>query len=111
MDLDSKAIGVLTDARNRIDKASEGVPGAGAKTRAEAKSAAEDFEAVFITQMLEQMWAGVPTDGPFGGGHSEGVFRSFMLQEYGKSIARSGGIGLADNVYREILARQEIPNE
>ena len=30
-----------------------------------------------------------------------------MVQEYGKAIARSGGIGIADSVQREILKMQE----
>ena len=31
-----------------------------------------------------------------------------MVEQYGKSIARSGGIGIADSVEREILKLQEI---
>ena len=57
--------------------------------------------------MLEHMFAGVPTDGPFGGGHAEGIYRSLMLQEYGQAIARAGGIGLADELTAEILRIQE----
>jgi len=30
-----------------------------------------------------------------------------MVQEYGKAIARSGGVGIADAVQREILRLQE----
>ncbi len=71
-------------------------------------AAARDFEAVFISQMFEQMWAGVPTDGPMGGGTGEQVFRSLMIQDIGKQIAKQGGMGLADAVKRELLAMQEI---
>jgi Rod binding domain-containing protein len=83
-------------------------PAHGVKTREAARSAAEEFEAVFISQMLETMFQGVKTDGPFGGGHAEGVFRSLMVKEYGQQIAKIGGIGIADNVYSEILKLQEI---
>jgi Rod binding domain-containing protein len=69
--------------------------------------AAQEFEAVFLSQMLEHMFQGVRTDGPFGGGKSEEMFRSFMLQEYGKVMAASGGVGLADMVKREMLRAQE----
>ena len=72
-----------------------------------ARAAATDFEAVFLTQMLEHMFAGVSTDGPFGGGHAEGVYRSLMLQEYGQAMSRAGGIGLADELTAEILRIQE----
>ena len=69
--------------------------------------AARDFEAVFISQMFEQMWSSVPTDGPFGGGSGERVFRSLMIQGIGKQIADQGGVGLAAAVKREMIAMQE----
>ena len=69
--------------------------------------AARDFEAVFISQMFEQMWSGVSTEGQFGGGSAEKVFRSMMIQDIGKQIANQGGIGLAASVKREMIAMQE----
>ena len=69
--------------------------------------AAQDFEAVFLSQMLESMFKGIKTDGPFGGGHAEEMMRSFMLQEYGKVMAANGGVGIADAVKRELLHAQE----
>jgi Rod binding domain-containing protein len=80
----------------------------GAKTEAQAEKAAKDFEAVFIGQMLSTMFEGVKTDGPFGGGYGEGVFRSLMVEQYSKTIADQGGFGLADQVKREILKLQEM---
>ena len=71
------------------------------------RKTAEDFEAFFVSSMLESMFAGIKTDSMFGGGHGEDVFRSLMLQEYGKTIAKHGGIGIADNVQREMLRLQE----
>ena len=71
------------------------------------RAAAVEFEQVFIAQMLEQMFAGVPTDGIFGGGNGESIFRSLLNNEYAKLIGRSGGVGIADAVYREIIRLQE----
>jgi flagellar protein FlgJ len=68
---------------------------------------AEDFEAFFLSQVFENMFAGVGTDNMFGGGQGETVYRSLLLQEYGKVTARSGGVGIADAVKREILQAQE----
>ncbi len=68
---------------------------------------AEEFEAVFLGEVIDQMFAGIPTDGEFGGGHAEGVYRSMLSQEYAKLIAAKGGIGVADAVEREILKMQE----
>ncbi|MBZ0325199.1 MAG: rod-binding protein [Alphaproteobacteria bacterium] len=75
---------------------------------AAARRTAEEFEAVFLAQMLEYMVAGLDTAGPFGGGHGEEVFRSLLTQEYGRSMARAGGVGFADAVQREILRLQEV---
>ncbi len=72
-----------------------------------SRKAAEEFESFFLTQMLEHMFEGIETDGYFGGGYGEGVYRSMMLQEYGRVLAKSGGIGIADMVSRELINVQE----
>lgn len=68
---------------------------------------AQEFEAVFIGQMLQHMFAGVEVDEEFGGGHGEEMFKSLIVDEYGKLMAKSGGIGLADHVRQEMLNLQE----
>lgn len=65
-------------------------------------AAAEDFEAVFLSQMLQHMFDGIEPDETFGGGHAEEVYQSFMIEEYGKIIARSGGIGMKDHILRQM---------
>jgi flagellar protein FlgJ len=72
-----------------------------------ARAAAEDFEAVFLNSMFSQMFTDIDGEGPFGGGAGAGVWRSFLTEEYAKSFAKAGGIGLADHVYRTLLAQQE----
>lgn len=76
--------------------------------QAAARQSAEEFEAVFLSQMLGHMFAGVETDGMFGGGEAEQVYRSLLVDEYGKAMSRSGGIGIADQVMSEILKVQEF---
>jgi Rod binding domain-containing protein len=53
------------------------------------------------------MFEGIETDGPFGRGPGEAIFRSLMLDQYSKTIASQGGFGLADAVKRQLLATQE----
>ncbi len=72
---------------------------------------AEEFEAVFIAQMLAPMFQGLETDELFGGGPGEDIYRSVLVEEYGKSIARAGGIGLSDAIQREILRLQEVAQQ
>jgi flagellar protein FlgJ len=72
-----------------------------------AHKAGVEFEGFFIAMALENMFSGIKTDGLFGGGNGEKIFRSMLLQEYGKSIAERNSIGLADAVQREIIRHQE----
>jgi len=74
---------------------------------AKARSAAQDFEAVFLNSMMSQMFTAVGGEGPFGGGGGTGIWRSFLSEEYSKSFAKAGGIGIADQVYKTLLAQQE----
>ena len=82
--------------------------GAAAKMAAgkSAEKASEDFEAVFISQMLTPMFEGIEPDGLFGGGSAENIYKSMMIEEYGKIIAANGGIGVADAVKAEIIEMQ-----
>lgn len=81
---------------------------AGTRDPATARKTAEDFEAFFLSQVFEEMFAGVEPDAMFGGGAAEQTYRSMLFQEYGKAVAKSGGVGLADAVQREILKLQEV---
>src|SRR5215208_7135059 len=74
---------------------------------AKARSAAQDFEAVFLNSMVNQMFTAIGGEGPFGGGAGAGVWRSFLSDEYSKSFAKAGGIGIAGQVYQTLLAQQE----
>lgn len=102
--------GLVDKARYGLQAAAQAEPGH-TTDPAKAEQAAQDFEAFFLTMVFENMFAGIKTDGYFGGGHGESIFRSLMLQEYGKSVAKAGGIGLADAVQREILRVQEVQNQ
>jgi len=76
---------------------------------AAAGKSAKEFESVFISQFLGTMFQGIPTDGPFGGGQGEEMFRSLMVNEYAKSVENRGGFGLASAVTRQLLRHQEAP--
>jgi Rod binding domain-containing protein len=74
---------------------------------AKAKASGEDFEAMFLNSMFQQMFAGVG-NGPFSGGHGANIWRSFLTDEYSKSFVKAGGVGIAPQVTRELLAQQEV---
>ena len=81
--------------------------GAG-ESRAQIAKTANSFETSFLSNMLGQMFQGVSTEGPFGGGQGEGAFRSFLMDAFAQQISKSGGIGVGAAVQREMLKMQGL---
>ena len=104
MNLESEMIGIAHGLKP-VAETPRPAPGS---SPAEIRAAAEDFEAVFLAEMLRPMFESLQTDGIFGGGSSERVYQSIMVQEYGKSMAKANSIGIADRVEQELLKMQEI---
>ena len=69
---------------------------------------AKDFESMFISQMLEQMFGDSQGSDAFGDEETSEVYKGLMVEEYGKQIAKAGGIGIASYVKTELLKLQEI---
>ena len=84
------------------------LPAATPEQRAKIDTTAHAFEAQLIGQMLQPMFEGLSSEGPFSGGESEGTFRSFMVDAIGKQVAKAGGIGIAAPVAREMLRMQGL---
>jgi flagellar protein FlgJ len=77
-----------------------------AKAQAKAKATAQDFEAVFLNSMFSNMTSGLKGEGPFGDTEGTGVWRSMLTQQYSKSFAKAGGVGISDDVYRTLILQQ-----
>ena len=71
------------------------------------RHAAQEFEAIFLAQVLGTMSQGLGGDGLLDGSQSD-IFRDMLNQEVAKLISRTGGIGVADAVLREMLKAQEV---
>ncbi len=82
----------------------------GTMTSDQARKTGLEFEQMFLAQMLTPMFDALPTDGAFGGGAGERLFRSFQVDEYAKAITRSGGVGIAESVARHMITLQEMSN-
>ena len=106
----ANAMPMSAPALSTLDLLNLNAPAAGklpVTGKAKARAAAQDFEAVFLNSMLQPMFNGV-NEGPYSGGHAANVWQSFLTDEYSKMIAKKGGVGIADHVYRSLLAQQEI---
>jgi peptidoglycan hydrolase FlgJ len=73
-----------------------------------ARSTAQGFESTFIQNMLESLVSGFGTEGPLGSGQAGGgAWRGFLMEEMSKGMSKSGTVGIAPQVYREMMKLQE----
>jgi Rod binding domain-containing protein len=84
-----------------------GAGSAAAQTNRAAR-AADEFEAVFLNEMLAPMFEGLSTDGLGGGGAGEEMFRPMLIDQYAQAIQHAGGIGIADQIVRELTRMQTL---
>ena len=108
-DLAQNATGALFAARAQAGTAgaaSHDALARGAQTPEQIETIAEDFEAMFLAQMLAPVFSSIKTDGPFGGGEGEDAFRTILHDHYAKAIAERGGIGIAEQVKTGLLKLQ-----
>ena len=72
-----------------------------------AAETAKEFEGQFISVMVKEMFQGIGEDDLFNGGTAEENWRELLVDEYAKSIAERGGIGLAPQILSEVIKAQE----
>ena len=68
-----------------------------------AHKAAREFEAMFLTQMVDEMLKEVDM-GDFGGGAGADQFRFFLAEAFGKEIAAQSGTGISTSLERALVA-------
>jgi peptidoglycan hydrolase FlgJ len=76
------------------------------KAQAKAQATATDFEAMFLNTMFANMTSGLKGDGPFGSTQGTAVWRSMQIEQYSKSFAQAGGVGISSEVYRSLIIQQ-----
>lgn len=67
---------------------------------------AEEFEAVFLNVMLSSAFEGLGDDDEFGS-HATDTWRGMQVEQFANAISESGGIGIADQIYSELIQLQE----
>ena len=72
---------------------------------AQLRKVAEDFEAVFLYQMMKQMRNSIHKEDMFHGGAGEDIFTEMLDEEFSKRMASRGSVGIADMLFRQ-LSRQ-----
>ena len=61
---------------------------------------------MFLNSMFSQMTTGLKGEGPFGDTPGTGVWRSMLTEQYSKSFAKAGGVGVSDAVFRTLIMQQ-----
>jgi peptidoglycan hydrolase FlgJ len=82
--------------------------GANKATPEQMDAAAKEFEAQFIAQMMSTMFSTVDKEESLAGSDAEDMYSSMLQDEYGKIVARTGGIGVADQVKQIMIQQQEV---
>ncbi len=73
------------------------------KEKEDLKKVSQDFEALFLKKLFDEMDKTVDRKNSlFDGGNAEEIFRGMLNDERAKSISKSGGIGLADLIYKQL---------
>lgn len=75
-----------------------------------ARAKANEFEATFLASLLQPVFEGLAKDRTFGGGFGEEAFTGLLTQEYAKGIAGNANLGIADQVYEQLVKLQETPS-
>ena len=75
-----------------------------------ARAKANEFEATFLASLLQPVFEGLAKDRTFGGGFGEEAFTGLLTQEYAKGIAGNANLGIADQVYEQLVKLQEEPS-
>ena len=72
------------------------------------RKACEGFESYFIQSMFREMRkTSLSTGGIFEKSNAEKIFEDMLYEEYSKTAAAKGGVGLADMMYRQLSKRTE----
>lgn len=67
------------------------------------KEAAQQFEAIYIQQVFKEMRKTVPDDGLIERSNADDVYIQLQDAEAAKVMAQQGGIGLADQMLKQLL--------
>ena len=76
------------------------------KDHGKLEKACDDFEALFVKYMMQQMRKTIPKDGLFGQSQADKIYTGMLDDEVAKSVSRGRGLGLAKAMYEQMAALQ-----
>ncbi|SMP51840.1 Rod binding protein [Desulfonatronum zhilinae] len=97
--------GESTEDSQRTSQKGDPQDAATAKHESKLREASQDFEAMFLHQLIKQMRATVPHHDPLRG-KGEEFWQSHFDMEMASVLARSGGMGLGDMIFEQLRQTQ-----
>lgn len=98
------------DTGSGIKRELTNAAGKDAKEDAKLKAACTEMEAVFLNLLLTQMRRTIPKNSLSGESSQQEMMRSMLDSEMTKNMAKAGGTGLADMLYRQLTLTSHTPN-
>ncbi|MCF8108765.1 MAG: rod-binding protein [Desulfohalobiaceae bacterium] len=83
----------------------------GEKQQAGLKQLCQDFEAIFINSLFQEMRRTIPEEGWLKESPGRDLFQEMMDMEVAGEMARRGGLGLAQGLYRQLQGAVEHGEE
>jgi len=87
-----------------------GSPPRAAAPQQRLRQACQDFESLFVYKLLEQLRATIPQEGYLHGAQ-EDVYQTICDQQVAIALAKSGGIGLGEMLWRQLSSPAAQPDK
>jgi flagellar protein FlgJ len=91
----------LVRFKKEMDGLKERMSGDAGDKSKQLRKACENFEAVFISKLWQEMKNTVPKEG-YTHSKQEEMYTSMFDKDFAEKMAQSGGIGLADMIYEQL---------
>lgn len=100
MDAASLSLAINSNTAKRVLETTDE---AGAREQ-ELRRSAQEFESIFIAEMMKHtgLDKALAGDSGFGGE----AFSSMLVETYAEELSKSGGFGLAEQIYRQLKDHQ-----
>lgn len=75
---------------------------------ASLKKAASDFETVFVTQMIKDMWKTIPVDDDEQKEAGSEIYMEMMQSALASELSKGEGLGIGKMLYQELSKRNNM---
>jgi murein DD-endopeptidase MepM/ murein hydrolase activator NlpD len=96
-------VDLLTSPSGRLENKLAAIQGAsGIKGKADLKKVSEEFEAIFLAQLLKVMRETIEDSGLLEGGFGKSIYTELFDQEVSLELARRGTLGISKLLYQSL---------